>query len=178
MRALLALAAALLLSGCDWVSFVPLYTPADSVQPLQPGQYRVSDAARAVPVVRVIILDNGLTRMPGNSPGEEPTTLGFIALDDSGQRFLAWLEPEGPPTETPQARMFLLAERSGGDFLFYAPDCEARNAELTVAAGGRIEADGRRRACIFDSRQSLESAMRQAVIGRDRLIVRLTRSDG
>jgi hypothetical protein len=176
---LLLLAAALLLPGCVWTSNVPLYTAADAVQPLAPGLYRRSEAQNPAPIVRVIVMENGLTRFSGDSPRSERVSLGFLALDDSGRRFLAWFVPDPvAPATSRNVRAYLLAERSpAGEFLFYVPDCAGRNAEIAITAGARVEANGGQPTCNFASRGSLERAMRTVVIGPDRLLARLTRAD-
>ncbi|HTU10185.1 MAG TPA: hypothetical protein VMG08_04730 [Allosphingosinicella sp.] len=176
MRILL-LAIALLLPGCSWLSSTPLYTPSDAVQPLSAGAYRVAEAAnRRTDSAHVTILDNGLTRVVGGVPHDEEALFGFIALDAAGRRFLVWQVPEGPAADAVDAYFYLIAERSPeGDFLFYVPACEGRNAELATAAGARIESDGGRRACLFADRTALERASRDAIFDRDRLLGRFIR---
>lgn len=174
MRILL-LAAALLLSGCDWTSTVRLYTPTDAAHPIAPGRYRASGGRPIPPIARVTVQADGMTRVSAEEPGSEVTLAGFVALDDAGRRFLVWAV--GPEPDSPA--LYGLAERAAdGDWLIYVPSCEGRNAEVAVAAGGRAEADGSRRTCVFETRQAMENAMRRAVITPDRLLTRLTRIDG
>ena len=175
---ILFLAAALLLSGCVWSSGVPIYTPADAAHPLAPGRYRVTGGRPAPPIARVTVLENGLTSLTGENPGDEVNQVGFIALDNIGRRFLVWVVQE-PGPESPTLQMHVLAEKTAeGEWTVYVPDCEGRNAALVVASGGRLEPDGGRNSCVFDNRQSLERAMRDAVVGPDRVLIRLSRIDG
>lgn len=177
MRILL-LAAALLLSGCEWTSSAAFYTPADAVQPLAPGRYRVTGGTPIPPIAQITVQADGMTSMTDGSPGGEVTLAGFVALDGQGRRFLVWtVVGDGPAAALPA--LYALAEKqTDGDWSIYVPDCERRNAEMVAAGGGRVVADGSRRICVFDTRQALENAMRQAVVSPGRLLARLTRIDG
>lgn len=158
MRAVIALAAALLLAGC-WEG-ESLYSAADARPAIAPGLYRtVSESGEVSPsVLRISALPDGMTRVQAVPGGDTDfLTIGLAPLDAEGRAFAAWTRPEG--VERGNATAYgLLRRGDAGSYLYIVPMC-GRTLGIAVAAGASPH--GRDAlACRFTSRASIEAALR------------------
>jgi hypothetical protein len=167
MRRLPLFTATLLLAGC-WVGD-GLYSNRDATQPIPAGIYRTSNGEDRVQIEKVTLLSNGLTEI---GDGDGKGFYGFAPLDGENRRFVAWFRKD---EETPQDRgqLYLLLERRSADeFVLYVPECKGELAEIARKAGAKIE-EGSADTCMFPTRSSLETAMRQVRISGE--VMRIVR---
>ena len=154
MRSLLALAAALLLSGC-WMGG-DFYGPGDVQGIVTPGRY-VATGTRGSPPMTVTIaqLPDGMMQLVGDrEPVEEAITFGVTSLRGRPDLFLTWVDGEGGV----EGLYGVLRRETGGAFVYYMPACH-RTQELVRGAGGRATGEGGTPSCRFPTRESLETAL-------------------
>jgi hypothetical protein len=158
MRALVAVIAVLLLSGC-WEGD-DLYSAADARPAIPPGPYGlVSDDGEPPIAVRVSVLPSGMTRL---TAGGETEDFPMAPLDAEGRMIVHWLEPRGAETDADALELYLLIERRpGGEYAFYMPRCEGEEAAIARAAGAGVRLSSNVAVCRFPDRASLESALRR-----------------
>jgi hypothetical protein len=176
MRALLVLAAALLLSGC-WIGDM-FYGAGDARPAIAPGLYRTADAAGQVSpaLFRISSLPDGMTRIEVAEGGMgETLSMGFAPLDREGRAFVAWNGPGGLLNDAP-AGFGLLRRGGDGSYVLILPMCGLTVA-IAAAAGASPEGPDAV-ACRFTSRASLETALRSlpadsAALGE---VIRLVRA--
>jgi hypothetical protein len=154
MRALLASAAALLLSGC-WLGG-DFFGPADARAIVPPGTFRGTGTRGSDPItIRIAYQPDGLVRLDEDGR-REPVTLGFTPLAGRPGLFIFWLDGAGGR----DGAFGLLRPEPDGSFTTYAPACH-RTAELVRAFGVAPEAVGDQAACLFPDRATLEAALRR-----------------
>lgn len=154
MTRLLLFTAALLLTGC-WMGD-GLYASRDARQPIPAGVYRTITDEKTE-VEKVTLLPSGLTEI-GNGDGKG--LYGFAPLDKENRRFVAWFRKDEETAEDHAQLYMLLERRSADEFALYVPECKDELAEIARKAGAKIE-EGSNATCIFPTRVSLETAMRQ-----------------
>ena len=149
MRAL-AMAAALLLSGC-WEG--PLfYSASDVVRPLEPGQYELSSPDDAPELVSVTIAADGMTMIQGDR-------MGFVPVDPGASTFIIWGDPE-TPEERAHVQYLVMQRLSEREYLLDIPQCEAEERRIALAAGAQLIEERNINVCRFASRAALHRAVR------------------
>jgi hypothetical protein len=168
MRLLILCALALSLAGC-WAG-EGLYSNGDARQPIPAGIYRATSGEERSQIQKVSLLPNGLTEM---GDGDGKGFYGFAPLDKENRRFVAWFRKEDDASSQDRTQLYLLLERRSADeFVFYVPICKGELAEIARRAGATI-AQGTADMCVFPTRASLETAMRQVRITDD--VMRMVR---
>lgn len=163
----LVLVAALLLTSC-WMGD-GLYSSDDARQPIPAGIYRVTARNEKPHIEKVTLLPNGMTTI-GDEDGKN--LYGFAPLDSGNRRFVAWESKDDDSPEDRAQLYTLLERRSADEFVLFLPQCTGALGEIARRAGATIE-KGTVDACLFRTRASLESAMRQVQISGD--VIRIVR---
>ena len=173
MRAILALAAALLLAGC-WLG-ESLYTASESRPALPPGRYDIANVQGAIDggPVDVSIRPSGLTRVADNRD-QEITQLGFAPLPDAGGDHVIWvvdrLRDDGPRT------MYGRLRRVGeGDYLLVFPECRRDQAAARTGRATVAGPETGSQSCTFPDRAGLEAALRRIEIDPAHLVMGMIR---
>jgi len=171
MRKLIAAAFALLLSGC-WMGS-NLYSASDARPAMPPGLYRLEGIESENPTGRVLNLPNGMTQF---GDGDERLLIGFVPLDAEGRIFASWVPDHAVDRAAEPVVIFNLVERLGDDvYIFYLPTCDGEDREIARAAGAVVELGPSVTTCTFDSRASLEDALRRLRPRPEREYMRLVR---
>jgi predicted small lipoprotein YifL len=159
MRTLLAILAALLLSGCWWEG--PVFYPPDPAaeQPLQPGLYEVTDSDGKVERTRIVRAPDG-SLVPGPEERKKDNSkLFFVRLPMPGRDL--WIS-EMISTDPAKAGAAYGLVEPRGDTITHniVIDCDS-TADLVRAAGGVVEEkEGANLSCRFNDAASLERALR------------------
>jgi hypothetical protein len=164
------LAAGLLLAGC-WMGD-GLYSSSDARQPIPAGIYRAIARDEKPHLERVTLLPSGMTTI-GDEDGN--SVYGFAPLDRDNRRFVAWYHKGDDPSDDRAQLYMLLERRSPDEFVLFLPQCDGAAGDIARRAGATVE-QGTTKTCLFQTRASLEAAMRRVEISGD--AIRIIRVPG